>query len=122
MATVYTSVGETIVVDAVEAQVAVYIGWGTGAGTAIKGSTDLFTPATEARVVAVESQPTADKNQWVATITADGAKTITNAGAFDAAGAGSPPSGGNLIVHGDFTGVALAGGDKMEFTITLEQT
>ena len=122
MATIYVQKGEEIVVDAIEAGTACYIGWGTGAGTAAKGDTDLFTPATEARVVGVESQPVADKNQWVGTITADGAKTITNAGLFDAAGSGSPPTGGNLVIHGDFTGVALASGDKIEFTITLEQT
>lgn len=92
------------------------IGWGTGAGTAAKADTTLFTEASEARVAAVVTQPTADKNQWVATITANGAKTITNAGLFDAAAAG------NLIVHGDFTGIVLALGDKIEFTISLEQT
>jgi len=122
MATIYVQKGEEVVVDVIEAGTACYIGWGTGAGTAAKGDTDLFTPATEARVVGVESQPVADKNQWVGTITADGAKTITNAGLFDAAGSGSPPTGGNLVIHGDFTGVALASGDKIEFTITLEQT
>lgn len=122
MASIYTSVGETVVVDAIEAQLSIFIGWGTGAGTAAKGDTDLFTPATEARVAATESQPTADKNRWVALLTADGAKTITNAGAFDAAGSGSPPSGGNLVVKGDFTGIVLALGDKIEFTIELEQT
>ena len=122
MATVYTSAGEAVVVDAVEAGTACYIGWGTGAGVAGKASTDLSTPATEARVVGVETQPTADKNQWVGTITADGVKTITNAGLFDAAGTGSPPSGGNLVIHGDGLSVALQLGDKIEFTITLEQT
>jgi hypothetical protein len=123
MATIYVSKGEEVVVDAIEGGTACYIGWGTGAGTAAKGDTDLFTPATEARVVGTESQPTADKNQWVATITCAGAgKTITNAGLFDAAGTGSPPSGGNLVIHGDFTGVVLAVGDAIQFTITLEQT
>lgn len=122
MATVYTQKGEEVVVDAIEAQLSIFIGWGTGAGTAAKGDTDLFTPATEARVAATESQPAADKNRWVATLTADGTKTITNAGAFDGAGSGSPPSGANLVVKGDFTGIALTAGDKIEFTIDLEQT
>lgn len=67
-------------------------------------------------MAATVSQPTADKNQWVGTLTADGVKTITNAGLFDAAAAG------NLIIHGDFTGIVLALGDKIEFTISLEQT
>lgn len=98
--------------DATNAKVA----WGTGAGTAAKGDTTLFTEASEARVVPTVSQPTADKNQWIGTITADGAKTITNAGLFNAAAAG------DLVIHGDFTGIGLALGDKIEFTISLEQT
>lgn len=126
MATVLTSVGEGVIIDYITGDASApanyYVGWGTGAGTAAKGDTDLFTPATEARVAATESQPLADKARWVATITAGGAKTITNAGLFDAAGSGSPPSGGNLIIKGDFTGIALASGDKIEFTIEFEQT
>ena len=122
MAIAYTSVGEGIVVDAIETALSPFIGWGLGAASA-KGSIDLANPATEARSTAVESQPTADKNQWVATITCAGiGKTITEAGVFDAAGSGSPPSGGNLIVVGDFTGIVLAVGDKVELTISLEQT
>ena len=123
MATIYTSAGEAKVVDLIDGVSAVHldatngkIGWGTGAGTAAKADTTLFVEASEARVVPTVSQPLADKNQWVGTITADAVKTITNAGLFDAAAAG------NLVVKGDFTGIALALGDKIEFTITLEQT
>ena len=123
MATVYTSSGEAVVCDLIDGVSAVHldatnakIGWGTGAGTAAKGDTTLFTEATEARVVPTVSQPLADKNRWVGTITANAAKTITNAGLFDAAAAG------NLIVKGDFSSIALALGDKIEFTIDLEQT
>ena len=123
MAVVYTSVGETVVVDLIDGTSSTHldatnakVAWGTGAGTAAKGDTTLFTEASEARVVPTVSQPTADKNQWVGTLTADAGKTITNAGLFDAAAAG------NLIVHGDFTGIVLALGDKIEFTISLEQT
>jgi hypothetical protein len=57
-----------------------------------------------------------DKNQWVAEITADGTKTINEAGLFDASTAGT------LVIRGDFTGVAVVLGDKIEFTFTLEQT
>jgi len=123
MATVYTSVGETIVVDLIDGTSGVHldatnakVAWGTGAGTAAKGDTTLFIEASEARVVPTVSQPTADKNQWVGTITADAGKTITNAGLFNSA------AGATLIVKGDFTGIVLALGDKIEFTITLEQT
>ena len=123
MATIYTSAGEAAVVDLIDGTGSTVlsaanakIGWGTGAGTAAKGDTVLFTEASEARAAAAISQPTADKNQWVATITADAGKTITNAGLFDAA------TSGNLVVHGDFTGIVLAINDKIEFTISLEQT
>ena len=69
MADVYTSVGEAFVVDAIEtALTAPYIAWGTGAGTSAKGDTTLFTEASESRVAAVETQPSADINQWDATI------------------------------------------------------
>ena len=123
MATVYTSAGEVVVVDLIDGTSAVHldatngkIGWGTGAGTATKADTALFIESAEARVAATVTQPTADKNQWVATITSASSQTITNAGLLNAA------SAGNLIVHGDFTGIALASGDKIEFTISLEQT
>lgn len=119
MATVYTTVGKQFIVDLIDATVAVashYIAWGTGAGTAAVGDTTLFTEASEARVSATKSQPAADKNQWLAQITADAGKTITNAGVFSAS------SGGTLILKGDFTGIALNTGDKIEFTFTLQQT
>jgi hypothetical protein len=119
MATVLTQVGEEWIVDKLDETSQLtgdYIGWGTGAGTAAKGDTTLFTEASEARVTGTRSQPAADKIRWVGTITADGTKTITNAGNFDAS------TSGNLIVKGDFTGIALASGDKIEFTIDLEIT
>ena len=123
MATVYTSAGEAVVCDLIDGTSAVHldaanakIGWGTGAGTAAKGDTVLFSEAPEARAVPAVSQPVADKNQWIATLTAAAPRMITNAGLFDAAAAG------NLIVHGDFAGIVLAAGDKIEFTVSLEQT
>ena len=123
MGTVLTQAGEELIVDLMDAASADFVGWGTGAGTAAKGDTDLFTPATEARVSATRSQPVADKIRWLATLTANAGKTITNAGVFDAAGTGSPPTGGTpLIVHGDFVGVALLTSDKIEFTVDLEVT
>jgi hypothetical protein len=123
MANVFTTIGKQIVVDFIDGtNTAVLdatnakIGWGTGAGTAAVGDTILFTEASEARVVPTIAQPAADTNQWVGTLTADAGKTITNAGLFDAAAAG------NLFIHGDHTGVVLATGDKIEYTITLQQT
>jgi hypothetical protein len=54
--------------------------------------------------------------QNVSTLTSVSGETITNAGLFDAS------STGNLYVKGDFTGVVLAAGDKIQFTIKLQQT
>src|SRR3990167_3986439 len=118
MASIYTNAGQVWVVDAIDATVTPgthYIGWGTGAGTAGVTDTTLFTEATEARSSATKSQPATDTNQWVATLTADGTKTITNAGVWTAR------SGGPLIVKGAFTGIALAANDAIEFTIPLQQ-
>ena len=117
MATVFTDVGEGLAADYFDGTASApanwYVGWGTGAGTAAKGDTTLFTESGEARVVGAESQPSADQNQFVGTMTATAARTITNSGLFDAATAGSMP------IKGDFTGIVLASGDKIEFTIQL---
>ena len=118
-ATVLTQVGEEWLVDKIDETVqttADYIGWGTGAGTAAKGDTALFTEAAESRVLATRSQVLADKVRWVGTLTSASGQTITNAGNFTAS------SGGTLVVHGDFTGVALSTGDQIQFTIDLEIT
>jgi len=120
MADIFTSVGEARVVDMIDGTLAApanwYIGWGTGAGTAAKGDTTLFTEAAEARVVTSNNQPMVDKNQFKGTMTSASTQTITNAGLFDAA------QNGTLVLHSDFTGVALGTGDKIEFTFTLEMT
>lgn len=117
MADIFTDAGENWVADVFDGASSpptnYFIGWGTGAGTAAKGDTTLFTEASETRLAVVESQPSSNINKGVITLTADGGKTITNAGLFDQV------SGGSLIIHGDHTGVVLAGGDKIEYTITL---
>lgn len=120
MATILTQVGEEWIVDKLDETVQTtgdYIGWGTGAGTAAKGDTILSSEAAETRIVATRTQPATDKIRWVGTLTCAGAgKTITNAGNLTAVTVGT------LIVHGDFTGIVLAVGDKIEFTIDLEIT
>lgn len=117
MANVFTQVGEEFITDIVDSTLAVpanyYVAWGTGAGTAAKGDTTLFTEAPEARVAVVKSQSTTDTNRFVGTITASAGRTITNAGIFDAS------SGGRLIAHSDFAGVVLAIGDAIQFTFDI---
>lgn len=101
-----------------------FLGWGTGAGAGSAASTDVSTPATEARVSGTTSQVTTtqtnDTYQIVGTITASGVKTITNVGAFDAAGTGSPPSGGVLFAIFDGLSQALNSGDAIQFTAKVQ--
>lgn len=118
-ATVLTTVGKAWIIDKLDETLQTtgdYVGWGTGTGTAAAVDTALFTEAAEARVVATRTQPAADTIQWVATLTSASAQTITNAGNLTATTAGT------LIVHGDFTGILLANGDKIEFTIKVQIT
>lgn len=99
-----------------------HVGWGTGAGTAAVGDTTLFTEAlvslsagTTDHTAGTSTQQTTnttnDTYQVVATRTATGSGTVTNAGLWDAA------SGGNLFLKGDFTGIGLVSGDSILFTI-----
>ncbi len=120
MATVLSNLGEQYVCDflsAVTSNVAQFIGWGTGAGTALKGDTALDTEGSETRATGTQSTDgtgATAKFQVVGTITSTSTQTIVNAGLFDAS------TTGVLVLHGDFTGVALVSGDKIEFTFTLD--
>jgi hypothetical protein len=99
------------------------VGWGTAAGTAAATDTTLFTEKLVDLTTSAGTDHTAgtstqqtttttnDTYQVVATRTATGAGTVTNAGLFDAA------SGGTLYLKGDFTGIGLASGDSIQFTI-----
>jgi hypothetical protein len=116
MADVYTQAGEELTADIIDGTTAAptwYVAWGTGAGTAVKGSTTLFTEAAESRVATTDTQPSPDVNQFQGTITSLSAQTITNAGIFSAS------TGGTLFLHSDFTGVALAINDSIQFTFQL---
>lgn len=101
------------------------VGWGTGAGTTAATDTTLFTEAlvtlaaggTDHTAGASTQQTTTTTNdtyQVIATRTATGAGTVTNAGLFDAA------SGGTLFMKGDFTGIGLASGDAIQFTCKVQ--
>lgn len=98
-----------------------YLQWGTGSGAAATANAVTTTSTTEARVLATAAQGTTtvtnDKLVLTGTITAAGTRAITEVGAFDAAGSGSPPTGGNMDIYGDFTVINLASGDSIAFTI-----
>lgn len=123
MATVLTNLGEQWAAERMagtgtySGDNGAYIAWGTGTGTAAKSDTTLFTEATESRVagtVTVTGSGNGAKYQVSGTITADGTKSITNAGNWTAS------TGGALLVKGDFTGIPLSSGDQITFTITVD--
>lgn len=104
-----------------------WLQWGTGSAAAASANAVTTTTTTEARTsVAAPAQGTTtvtdDKMVLAATITAAGARAITEVGAFDAAGSGSPPTGGNMDIYGDFSVINLASGDAIAFTINTTFT
>jgi len=116
-AVVLTNSCEDWIIDKIDDQalaVGEYVGWGTGTGTISKNNTTLFNESSEARILATRTQPRSDQIQWVSMHTANATKTITEAGLFTAITAG------NLLIHGDFGGIGVNSGDKVEFTIILE--
>lgn len=98
-----------------------YLQWGTGSGAAASANVVTTTSTTEARTAAVTAQGTttvtSDKLVLTGTITAASTRAITEVGAFDAAGSGSPPTGGNMDIYGDFSVINLGSGDSIAFTI-----
>jgi hypothetical protein len=105
-----------------------YLQWGTGAGTAAAADTALFdtTGTTEARTAGTLSQVTGaqtnSKARVVGTITAAGSRTIKEVAVYDAAGSGSPPTGGNLFIHADHTSTPVNLGDSIAYTIDADFT
>lgn len=129
MATVLTNAGRDILTNRIKGAGTepLNVGWGTGAGTAAATDTTLFTEkdtdltaAGPNRTVGTSSRVTTsvanDTYQVVATRTATGAGTVTNAGSWDAT------SAGNLYIKGDFTGIGLSSGDAIQFTIKHQFT
>jgi len=125
MATVVVNAGRDIVTNRIKGAGTepLNIGWGVSAGTAAVTDTTLFgerlvdlttaagTDHTAGTSTRQTTTVTNDTYQVIGTRTATGAGTVTNAGLFDAA------SGGNLFLKGDFTGIGLASGDSIQFTI-----
>ena len=119
MATVLTSTGEQALADITRGLILTYPSWigsGTGAGTTCKGSTGLFTETCDARSTGTLSSPTASKLRNVGTVSYGASKTVTNAGELVTSSTGNQCG---LVVHGDFTGIGVANGDSIQFTIDL---
>lgn len=98
-----------------------FLQWGTSSAAAASANVVTTTSTTEARTTASTAQGTTtvtnDKLVLTGTITALGTRAITEVGVFDAAGTGSPPTGGNMDIYGDFTVINLISGDSIAFTI-----
>lgn len=101
-----------------------YLQWGEGSGQGVTDTAvDAVGTTTEARTDGTSSQQTTtttnDTYRVTGTITAAGSRAITEVGVFDAAGSGSPPTGGNMGIYGDFSVINLASGDSIAFTINV---
>lgn len=103
-----------------------YLQWGTGSAAAASANVVTTTSTTESRTTGSASQVTttvtSDTYQVVGTITAAGTRAITEVGVFDAAGSGSPPTGGNMDIYGDFSVINLSSGDAIAFTVKVAFT
>lgn len=103
-----------------------WLQWGTSSAAAATANTVTTTSTTESRVSAPASQVTTtvtnDTLQLTGTIVAAGTRAITEIGAFDAAGSGSPPTGGNMDLYSDFASIGLNSGDSIAFTIKVTYT
>jgi hypothetical protein len=103
-----------------------YLQWGTGTGAAASANVVTTTTTTESRTTGSASQQTTtqtnDTYRVTGTITALGTRAITEVGVFDAVGSGSPPTGGNMCIYGDFTVINLATSDSIAFTIDTKFT
>lgn len=116
---VLTDTGEQWIVDKMRGTVATrqeYIHWGTGSAAEAEGNTALATPASEARVQGTITSPSQGVHRVVGTLTANGTKTITEVGLFDAA------SGGVMSLRALFTGVPLEANDQITFTLDIQVT
>lgn len=103
-----------------------YIGWGDGAGTTARTDTTLFVErgvdASSATAISrtlgtatqVTTTTTNDTWQMTGTRTATAVITVTNSGVFDVQAFSATSV---LFLKGDFTGIGLASGDSIAYTI-----
>lgn len=131
MATKVTNAGLDILTNRIKGSGTepVYIGWGSGTGTAAVADTTLFSEkaadistTSGTRITGTSTRQTTsvtnDTWQLTGTYTATGSGTITNAGCFDSA----TIAAGNLFLKGDFTGIGLSTTDSIAFTIKAQFT
>ena len=104
-----------------------YAQHGTGATAPAHGDTTLQTPCTDARVSGTVTRQTTnvtnDDFRVTATVVnaSGGNEAVTEAGLFDAAGTGSPATGGNMWGRSTFSVINIANGASIayQFDTTL---
>ncbi len=100
-----------------------WLQWGTSSNAPPAATSVTTAGTTEARAQATAVQATTtlanDTCSLTATIVAAGTRSITEIGAFDAIGAGSPPVGGNMDLYTDFSALNINVGDSIQFTLNL---
>jgi hypothetical protein len=98
--------------------------WGTGSAAPATANSVTTTSTTEARSSCTATQTTTavtnDTLQLTASITAGGARTLTELGAFDAAGTGTPAAGGNMDYYADFAAININLNDSITFTLRVQ--
>ncbi|MDE2470437.1 MAG: hypothetical protein KGL35_17255 [Bradyrhizobium sp.] len=98
--------------------------WGVGSAAAASANAVTTTGTTEARVACVAAQTTTavtnDTLELTGTIVAAETVAITELGAFDAAGSGAPPTGGNMDYYVDFGAMNLTSGESIAFTLKVQ--
>lgn len=99
-----------------------HLQWGEGSGQGVSSNAiNAAGNTTEARTAGTSSQQTTtttnDTYRVTGTIVAAGSRAISEVGVFDAAGSGSPPTGGNMGIYGDFSVINLATNDSITFTV-----
>lgn len=118
---VYTSAGEGVVIDALDAHLGTAWALQSGIGTTTPAKADAALvnvtgcPAKATPADAAKSQPTADKLQLVGTIAYTGTLAITELGLFKDA------TSGPLIQRHVFDPINVVNGDSIQFTVTHEQ-
>ncbi len=123
MGDIYTNAGKALTAGRIKGSSTdepVYSAWGTSGAAAAATDTTLGTESPDESRIAgtstiVTTTLTNDTYQVVALHTcASNPKTITESGLLTAS------SSGTLFVHSSFAGIALAVGEKIEFTYKLK--
>jgi hypothetical protein len=105
-----------------------YLQWGTGTTAPAAGNTALQTALNEARVSGTVTRVTTtaadDTMQVVGTLTnaSGGTVNVTELGSFDAAGSGTPATGGNMFSRSTFTAIPVDNGGGIAFTVKTVAT